>query len=222
MSSDTAKGTGNNTPIGRIHRFLIPIEDVFNLIAAAAIFGLMVLGVLQITLRSIFNKPIVGYIDLVELSMATMAFLGAAYCQRLASHIRMEILIGRLRGRFLWFVEAAGLLAAMFIISVLIWYGWDLFEISFRQNEGSDSMTGLDYRWFIKFFVPLGFIIAMMATLATLIRLAAYLFGDAAQKADARDKLEIFADGGGALEEARLEAERILREEAEAAARLKK
>ena len=107
-------------------------------------------------------------------------------------------------------------------LAMMIWYGWDLFQISFEQNEGSDSMTGLDYRWFIKFFVPLGFIIAMMATLATLIRLAAYLFGDAAQKADARDKLEIFADGGGALEEARLEAERILREEAEAAARLKK
>lgn len=107
-------------------------------------------------------------------------------------------------------------------LSMMIWYGWDLFEISFRQNEGSDSMTGLDYRWFIKFFVPLGFVIAMMATLATLFRLAAYLFGDAAQKAEARDKLEIFADEGGALEEARLEAERILREEAEAAARLKK
>ena len=107
-------------------------------------------------------------------------------------------------------------------LSMMIWYGWDLFEISFRQNEGSDSMTGLDYRWFIKFFVPLGFVIAMMATLATLFRLGAYLFGDAAQQADARDKLEIFADGGGALEEARLEAERILREEAEAAARLKK
>jgi len=107
-------------------------------------------------------------------------------------------------------------------LAMMIWYGWDLFEISFWQNEGSDSMTGLDYRWFIKFFVPLGFIIAMMATLATLFRLAAYLFGDAAQKAEAKDKLEIFADDGGALEEARLEAERILREEAEAAARLKK
>ncbi len=107
-------------------------------------------------------------------------------------------------------------------LAMMIWYGWDLFEISFWQNEGSDSMTGLDYRWFIKFFVPLGFVIAMLATLATLFRLAAYLFGDAAQKAEAKDKLEIFADDGGALEEARLEAERILREEAEAAARLKK
>ncbi len=168
MSSDTAKGTGNNTPIGRIHRFLIPIEDVFNLIAAAAIFGLMVLGVLQITLRSIFNKPIVGYIDLVELSMATMAFLGAAYCQRLASHIRMEILIGRLRGRFLWFVEAAGLLAAMFIISVLIWYGWDHFM---RAYELGDSTIDAEYPvWPSKLLVPVAFALWFL-------RLAIQFFG---------------------------------------------
>ena len=105
---------------------------------------------------------------------------------------------------------------------MMIVFGWDLFTISFAQNEGSDSMTGLDYRWFIKFFVPLGFVVAMLATIATLFRLAAYLFGDAAQQAQAKDALEIFADEGGALEDARKEAERILREEAEAAARLKK
>ena len=63
---------------------------------------------------------------------------------------------------------------------------------------------------------------ALMATVATLFRLAAYLFGDAAQQAEAKDKLEIFADDSATLEAARLEAERILREEAEAAARKKK
>lgn len=113
------------------------------------------------------------------------------------------------------------LLGVPFLV-MMIWYGWDLFEISWHQNEGSDSMTGLDYRWFIKFFVPLGFVIALMATVATLFRLAAYLFGDAAQQAEAKDKLEIFADDSATLEAARLEAERILREEAEAAARKKK
>ncbi len=60
-----------------------PLENLLNLIAAIAIFILMALGIVQIGLRSIFNFPIVGYIDLVELSMASMAFLGAAYCQRL-------------------------------------------------------------------------------------------------------------------------------------------
>ena len=139
------------------------------------------------------------------------------------AHVRVDVFRELLPQRVqAWNEFILLILLGIPFLAMMIWYGWDLFEISFRQNEGSDSMTGLDYRWFIKFFVPLGFVIAMMATLATLFRLAAYLFGDAAQQAEAKDKLEIFADDGGALEAARLEAERILREEAEAAARLKK
>jgi TRAP-type C4-dicarboxylate transport system permease small subunit len=68
----------DSTLLGRMHRAFIPVEDLANLVAACAIIMLMVLGVLQIVLRTIFNAPISGYIDLVELSMASMAFLGAA------------------------------------------------------------------------------------------------------------------------------------------------
>ncbi len=139
------------------------------------------------------------------------------------AHVRVDVFRELLPQRTqAWMEFSLLIIMGVPFLMMMILYGWDLFAISFKQNEGSDSMTGLDYRWFIKFFVPLGFVVAMMATLATLFRLGAYLFGDAAQQAEAKDKLEIFADDGGALEEARLEAERILREEAEAAARLKK
>lgn len=142
-------------PIALFDRWLIPIENIFNLVAAAAIFALMMLGVLQIGLRSLFNSPIVGYIDLVELSMATMAFLGAAYCQRLAAHIRMEIFVGRLHGRALWIAETFGTLVAMFIIGVLIWYSWDHFM---RAFELGDSTIDAEYPvWPSKLLVPVAF-----------------------------------------------------------------
>jgi len=98
----------------------------------------------------------------------------------------------------------------------MILYGFTLFQLSWNQNEGSDSMTGLDWRWFIKFFVPLGFVVCFMAVISTWARLAAFLWGNEAQSAEAVDKLEIFADDMSALEEARLAAEKAL--EAEAAA----
>ena len=46
-------------------RILAPVEDLANLLAACAIFLLMVLGVAQIVMRTIFNNPVTGYIDLV-------------------------------------------------------------------------------------------------------------------------------------------------------------
>ncbi len=136
-------------------RFLMPFEDFANLCAALAIFLLMILGVLQIGMRSIFNAPITGYIDLVELSMASMAFLGAAYCQRVGAHIRMELLVGRLHGRALWVAEIFGTLVALFIVGVLIWYSAGHFVRSFTLGD-----TTIDAEfpvWPSKLLVPVAF-----------------------------------------------------------------
>ena len=141
--------------LGRLNRGLMPVEDIANLLAAAAIMALMVLGVLQIVMRTVFNNPIDGYIDLVELSMASMAFLGAAYTQRMGSHIRMELLMGRLSGRMLWLVEAVGAALAMFIIGVLIYYSYGHFRRAYTLGDptiDAEYVTGPS-----KLLVPIAF-----------------------------------------------------------------
>jgi len=170
--SDTTPQTGL---LSRLHRSLIPIEDLANLLAAIAILLLMVLGVMQIGLRTIFNTPITGYIDLVELSMASMAFLGAAYCQRLGAHIRMELLVGRLRGRPLWATEIFATSVAMIIIGVLIWYGAGHFLRSYTLG---DTTIDAEYPvWPSKLLVPVAFSIWFL-------RLAIQLFGSIRMFAD--------------------------------------
>jgi TRAP-type C4-dicarboxylate transport system permease small subunit len=136
-------------------RWLQPVEDGMNFLAGLAIFGLMLLGVAQIGLRKFFNAPIVGYIDLVELSMATFAFLGASYCQRLGDHIRMEMLVGKLRGRALWIAEFTATLAALLIVSVLVWFGAEHFLRSFLLG---DTTIDAEYPvWPSKLLVPVAF-----------------------------------------------------------------
>ncbi len=143
------------TILGRLNKRLIPIEDIANLLAAFAIMALMILGVLQILMRTVFNNPIDGYIDLVELSMASMAFLGAAYTQRMGSHIRMELLMSRLSGRALWAVEAFGAALAMFIIGVLVYYSYGHF---LRAYTIGDTTIDAEYvTWPSKLLVPIAF-----------------------------------------------------------------
>jgi TRAP-type C4-dicarboxylate transport system permease small subunit len=140
---------------GRLDRLIRPIEDFANLMAALAIFLLMLLGTVQIISRTVFNTPIAGYIDMVELSMAGMAFLGAAYCQRLGAHIRMEILVSHLRGRWLWAFEVFGTLIALAIIGVLVWYGWEHF---LRAYQLGDTTIDAEFPvWPSKLLVPIAF-----------------------------------------------------------------
>jgi TRAP-type C4-dicarboxylate transport system permease small subunit len=164
--------SANNGYLGYLDRWIQPIEDAANMLAAIAIFILMLLGTAQIFLRSAFNSPIAGYIDLVELSMASMAFLGAAYCQRLGAHIRMEFLVGKLKGRWIWAAETVGTLVALFIIGVLILYGWDHFV---RSYESGDTSIDAEYPvWPSKLLVPIAFalwFVRLLIQLAGSIRL---------------------------------------------------
>jgi len=153
-------------------RLAKPVENTANFCAGLAIFVLMVLGSAQIFLRTLLNYPIDGYIDVVQLSMATMAFLGAAYCQRLGAHIRMEILLGFLRGRALWAFEIVGLLAGLFIIAVLMVYGWDHFMRAYQL--GDTTIDAEIITWPSKLLVPFAFAIwfvRMLIQLAGSVRL---------------------------------------------------
>ncbi len=176
MADSTAHAPepGNAPALRRADRWLSPVEDAFNLVSALAIFGLMLLGVAQIILRSkIFNSPMYGYIDLVELSMASFAFLGVAYCQRLGGHVRMEFVVSHVNGRTLWIAEILGTLVALLIISVLGWFGW---EHALRAYELGDSTIDAEYPvWPSKLLVPIAFAVLwlrLLVQLAGFVRLA--------------------------------------------------
>ncbi len=151
-------------PLGALLRRLdaltIPVENAFNLVAGVLIFALMVLGVVQIVLRTVFAAPLLGYIDFVELSMVGFAVLAIAFVQRVGGHVRMELLIQKLRGRALWFFEMLGSSLAIFIVSVLIPYSYDHFQ---RAFEFGDSTIDLELAtWPAKLVVPVALTLLMI------------------------------------------------------------
>jgi len=154
----------------RLDALLAPLERGFNLIAAFFILALMLVGVVQVLGRKLFNAPIYGYVDLIEISMATFAFLGIAWCERLGGHVRMELLLGRTRGRLRWGLEVFGVVVAMFVIAVLGFYAYRHF---LRAYELGDSTIDAEYPlWPSKLMVPLSF---ALLWLRLLIHLLGYL-----------------------------------------------
>ena len=153
----------------RADRWLGAAENGLNFCAGLLIFALMLFGVAQILLRLLWRSPILGYIDLVELSMVGFAVLSIAFVQRVGGHVRMELLISRLHGRPLWLMEAFGALLAAFIVAVLIPYSYDHFQRAFQFG---DSTIDLELAtWPAKLTVP----IALSALLLRLlVQFAAY------------------------------------------------
>lgn len=130
------------------------------------------------------------------------------------AHVRVDVFRELFRHKVQAWLEFWGLiiLAIPFLV-LMINYSIDITVLSFNQGEGSESMTGLGQRWFIKSAMIVGFAIALMAVIATLVRLISFLFGSEEDQESARHSLEIFADEARELEAARLEAERALQAE---------
>lgn len=153
----------------RLSTILKRIEDVLNDLAGWLVLVLMVVGVLEVVSRSLFNRPIPGQINFIELSLVAIAFLGLSHCQRNDGHIRMTLLTGRLSGRTRHLVSIAMLIVGLATLSLLV---WSTFTSSFLPAWSIGDVTTGAVRfpvWPTKLLVPAMLALVCLRILVTLI-----------------------------------------------------
>ncbi len=152
--------------LGAVDRAVHVVERGTALISGFGIFAMMMLGVAQILSRKVLNWPILGYIDIVEIMMTFLVFLGLAYTERLGNHIRMEILISFMKGRTLWLFELASVIVGLFVCATLIKYSWDH---AIRAYTSGDSTIDIQLLWWpSKMVVPAALTLLFIRLLVSL------------------------------------------------------
>lgn len=148
----------DGSTLSRLDRALFRVESLLTLAAGITIFALVLLAVANVLLRKLLNAPVPGYIDWTEQFMAVFAFLGLAYAQREGGHIRMDLLVGALKGRVLWLFELLSVLFILLVVSALIYGTWFHFLRSFdfgAPNWSTDSSIDIALPlWPAKLAVP--------------------------------------------------------------------
>lgn len=147
--------------ISRLDRKLLKVERALSLISGFAVFSLMVLAVIHVSGRYFVNAPLAGYIDFIEQAMPLIAFMGIAYTQREGGHIRMDILIGQLKGRALWAAEFVSVFFILLLMIAIVWGTWEhaLRAINFNAPYWSgDSSIDINIPlWPAKMLAPIAF-----------------------------------------------------------------
>ena len=147
--------------LSRLDRVLLKLQTFFALISGIAVFLLMVLAVWSVGGRKFFSSPLAGYVDWIEAAMPFIAIMGIAYTQRNGGHVRMDILIGQLRGRALWAAELVSVILIFLLMVALVWGSWAHFDRSFdlsvpMWSRDSSIDIGLPI-WPSKLVVPVAF-----------------------------------------------------------------
>ena len=128
-----------------------------------------------------FQIPGLGSTRLQELEwhlhMALfMLWIGAAYVRN--AHVRIDLVVSRFTPRTRAWIELVCLLVfAVPYCLVLLNYGADFAWKSFVGGEGSESATGLPWRWIPKAVMEFGLLLLLVAVTAVLARLVVFLFG---------------------------------------------
>lgn len=121
----------DDSTVSRADRAVYKVESFLNLLAGLVALGVMLLAVANIVGRYFFDAPVPGYIDWTEQAVPAIAILGLVYCQRDGGHIRMDMLVGNLKGRILWFAELLGVILMLLVTLGLVYGTWNHFGRSF-------------------------------------------------------------------------------------------
>ncbi|MGI9522527.1 MAG: TRAP transporter small permease subunit [Hyphomicrobiaceae bacterium] len=151
----------------RTDEMFFEFEKLLNFMAAIVILAIMLVGTFQVFGRKLLGTPVPGYVDIIEMTMTVFAFVAISYTQRLGGHVRMELILGRLKGRWLYTLEIAGTLTAMFVVAVLAYYAYTHF---LRAWEIGDSTIDINLPiWPSKLLVPFAFGVLLVRLLIQLI-----------------------------------------------------
>lgn len=193
--------------LSRLDGQLEKLELVLAFLSGLCAFGLMFLAVGSVTGREFFNEPLPGYVDWIEFLMPVIAILGISYVQRGGGHIRMDIVVGQMRGRALWAMEFITTFFVLVLMILLVWGTWAHFDRSFdlsRPNWSRDSTIDIGLPlWPAKLVVPVAF-----AVISLRLSLQLWGFGRAFVRGDERPVAVPLIQS--AAEQAAAEAEQMM------------
>lgn len=140
-----------------------PLATIMGSVAGAVAtvsclaFTFVVLSTLvDVFLRYFFSRPILGVIELNECMMPIMVFMAIALTQRHRGHIRVSLVLNRMKPGHRRILEALSLLVGFLFILVMGWETGKDALTAFRRHES--VLVGLKVMpiWWAKFALPIG------------------------------------------------------------------
>lgn len=139
-------------------------------IAAIALAALVLLVVYDALMRYLFQSGSVALQELEWHLFDVIILLSLAYTMSHDAHVRVDLFYEHFSAKTKATVNLIGSLLFVLPFSLLIIYlGLDYVAMSFSQMEASADPGGLPYRFIIKSFIPIAFVLMVLQTLRVIV-----------------------------------------------------
>jgi TRAP-type mannitol/chloroaromatic compound transport system permease small subunit len=176
MTGKAAKSGGLAAPAAdAIDRFIDRVGQATAWICLAIVLVVAV----NVILRYLFR---IGPMSLQELEwhlMSPIALIGMSYALRHGDHVRVDIFFDGFSPKLQAIIDLVAALMTVVVSLIVIKLSFNFVYQAYSLGEGSPDPGGLPYRFLLRSFIPLGFILLAVQGLANVIRKALFLRGGA-------------------------------------------
>ena len=147
------------------------ITDYTGITAAYLLIPVILTIVYSVILRYCFNDVVHWAFEVSLFLYGIFYMVGGAYALKEQSHVRVDILPGRLSHRWNCLIDLFSYLIIIFICCIFLYLGTKFAWISTLQLEHSISQTPFDPPiWWYKWFIPFSAAILGLQALAETIK----------------------------------------------------
>ena len=155
-----------------------PIEWAGRAASACGLLLVLVVGG-NVLARYIFNTGTVAFQELEWHLVSPIALLGMSYALQKGDHVRVDFLYNMMGPKARHAVDlVTAILIAVFAVVIVI-LSLPYVQQSFSLSEGSPDPGGIPYRWVLKAFIPVGFSLLAIQSVAESLLCALRLAGAA-------------------------------------------
>ncbi len=123
----------------KINDVIDVIVKNLNWIGAIVLFCMMLLTGLDVTLRYVFNNPILGSMEITEYMMVIVVCFGIAYCAVFRDHVRVDLVTSHLPARV---QNILNIIASLVFLQLYVIITWQAIMQGFEHAKHNlSSMT---------------------------------------------------------------------------------
>lgn len=150
----------------RLDRFISHWKAGFLVAGGWLLVGMMALIFVDVIGRYAFNRPLPGVYEFTEdILMVAIVFLAIAA----AEHVRVRVVIERLRGRARQIVELLDLLIPIGLIALMTWQTGVMAGFSWKTREATEAIIAYPI-YPSRFIVALGLFLLLLILVASFVK----------------------------------------------------
>ena len=127
---------------GKVNAAFDRIIDLAAILGAVLVFLIMLSVALDVVMRYFLGRPMIWVLQMTEIGLLYITFLGAAWVLRKEGHVKMDLLLTRLSPRRQAVLNFFTSILGAVICLVIVWYGaqttWDHFQRSWILEGAID------------------------------------------------------------------------------------